>query len=402
MNQLGYLRADGQLGIRNHVGIFFLVGCAEIIARRIVHIVQGTALLGYYGCEASLETTNELIGLCNNPNIGGVLLVSLGCEDTDALELAHNIALKGKPVQVLSIQQLGGTIKAVEKGVQLAEKLVLNVAQTKRVSFVPGDLIIGIECGGSDSMSGVTANPAVGIAMDLHINAGGTVIFEEVTELIGCEKILAKRAINPEVGQKIIDNVKQAQQWCRMRGVFEIGNGNHEGGLTTIEEKSLGALAKTGNSPLQGILDGKQCERPASRGLYLLNNVFTTDQTFYGNDGGFDPTGMTDLAACGTHLVVFTTGRGSPTGSPILPVIKVASNSLIFERMVDNMDINAGVITASLMTLDQVGSQIYDEILAVSAGKRTKSEIMGHTEFHIPPRIPITGKKITREYLCRR
>ncbi len=398
---LGYQREDGQLGIRNHVGVFFLVGCAEAVARRIVDRVPGTTLLGCRACESSSETNNKLIGLGKHPNVGGVLLAGLGCEETNAAELAHEIALAKKPVEILGIQKTGGTMKAIEQGVTLVEKLAREVAQSERAPLAPSDLIVGVECGGSDALSGLTANPAVGIAADLLIAAGGTVIFGEVGELLGCENILAERAVNPEVAQQVVEAIQRARRWCRMRGIFKICSGNQRGGLTTIEEKSLGAVAKAGHAPIQGVLDGSYCERPPRKGLYLLNNVFYTDQALYGAGGGFDSTDLTSLAASGAHLVVFTTGRGSPVGSSVLPVLKVASNSQIFHYMADNMDVNAGAIIDCTRTHDQVGQEIYEEILAVCAGKQTKAEILGHGEFHIPSRFPMPMDNIEREFFCR-
>jgi altronate dehydratase len=292
-------------------------------------------------------------------------------------------------------------MKAIGQGVTLAEKLARDAAQVKRAPFASSDLTVGVECGGSDALSGLTANPAVGIAADLLIAAGGTVIFGEVGELLGCENVLAKRAFNPEVAQQIVEAIQRARRWCRMRGIFRICIGNRRGGLTTIEEKSLGAMAKVGHAPIQGLLDGSCCERPPRKGLYLLNSVFYTDQALYGAGGGFDSTDVTSLAASGAHVVVFTTGRGSPIGSSVLPVLKIASSSQIFHYMADNMDINAGAIIDCTRTHEQVGQEIYEEILAVCAGKQTKAEILGHSEFHIPSRPPMPMDNIEREFFCR-
>ena len=283
--------------------------------------------------------------------------MSLGCECTDAPEIAQAIAEMGKPVSLVSIQEAGGTRAAIEQGVEQGHALMSEPFERREISVA--DLIIGVECGGSDTTSGLAANPALGLASDAIVRAGGTVIFEETNELLGCEEALTRQAASPEVATEIIAAIRTARQWGLRTGQRAISAGNIEGGLTTIEEKSLGAVCKAGSTPVVSVLHGGRWERPSQPGLHLLAPFYVEDEGWTGAGTISDPNGVTELAACGAHLVVFTTGRGTVTGSGIVPVIKVCGNPETYARMSDNMDINAGAIVTGEKSLSQVGDEIF-------------------------------------------
>jgi altronate dehydratase large subunit len=308
-----------------------------------------------------------------HPNVGAVLLVGLGCETMPTLEMAEQWATRGVAVQRLIIQDEGGTRATAARGLAIARELLQEVSSAKREPIPLSNLIVAVECGGSDAWSGVTANPAVGVASDMVIRAGGSVILSEVPEFIGAEHLLAARAADPFVARQIVEAVFRREQEANRMGVDMRGGqptpGNMAGGLTTIEEKSLGAIHKGGSSPLREFIP--YAHRPTQRGLVIMDTP------------GNDPESVTAMVAGGAQVVVFTTGRGSPTGCPIAPVIKVASNTAMYRRLRDDMDIDAGVIISAGESLTSVGQCIFDEIVAVADGKRTAAEAWGHKEFAI-------------------
>jgi altronate hydrolase len=322
-----------------------------------------------------------MLRLAANPNVGSVLVMSLGCESTDAPALAEEIRATGKPADFLSIQMAGGTRSAVTLGIEKAR--ALQEMPVERVEIGLEDLIIGVECGGSDTTSGIAANPAVGYASDKIIGAGGTVIFEETNELLGCEQALTAQAANAEVAEEILAAIRIARDWGVRNNVRAISAGNIAGGLTTIEEKSLGAVCKVGTTPVVGVLHGGEWERPSRPGLHLLAPYYVRQEGWTGGGTISDPNGVTELAACGAQIVVFTTGRGTVTGSGIVPVIKVCGNPETYARMAENMDVDAGAIVTGQRTIAEVGEEILDTICATAAGELTKAEDLGHVEFHI-------------------
>jgi altronate hydrolase len=307
--------------------------------------------------------------------------MALGCESTDAPVLVEEIRATGKPTDFVSIQAAGGTRSAVALGIEKAT--ALRAVPCERVELGLSDLIVGVECGGSDTTSGIAANPAVGYASDRVIAAGGTVIFEETNELLGCEQALTAQAATPEVAAEILAAIRTARDWGVRNDVRAISAGNIEGGLTTIEEKSLGAVCKAGTTPVVGVLHGGAWEQPAKPGLHLLAPYYVRQEGWTGGGTISDPNGVTELAACGAHLVVFTTGRGTVTGSGIVPVIKVCGNPETYARMAENMDINAGAIITGRRTIADVGEEILGRIWATASGELTKAEDLGHMEFHI-------------------
>lgn len=370
---LGYLRPDGQIGIRNKVAIIFTVDCSKIVAERIHRLFpEQTQVFGIpRGCVFKPGAVNKIVALGKHSQYGGALVVGLTCEATEAYTVANRIAESGKPVEAIKIGDDGGDLKAIEKGSRIMLRLLQHTSLAERAKLMPADLIVGAECGGSDATSGIAANPAVGVAADMLIDAGGTFMHSEEKELMGCGDVLAARAINAEVAHDIKSLIEKVEQECFAIGRFGYGFGNRLGGLSSIEEKSYGALAKSGSRPLQGVLHTFQ--RPTRKG-YWIQYGEPDAVTFHG-----DPDGLNQRMACGAHLNLFTTGCGSTTGS-LGPVIKVIANPHRRQLIEDNADIDASGIILGEQTIQEVGRAIYAEILAVAAGKLTKSEIHGHYE----------------------
>ncbi len=374
----GYRRPDGKIGVRNHVLILPTITCATQAAHQITQLVQGTvSFIHQHGCaQVGVDydqTFRTYVGMGLNPNVYGVVVLGLGCETHQARSVAEEIAKSGKPVEVVSIQDNGGTLMTIAQGAKVAAKMVQDASAQLREPFDFSELIIGTECGGSDACSGLSANPAVGVVSDLVVKAGGTAILAETTELIGAEHLLAKRAVNEKVARRVYEVIEQMESRAIMMGVdIRTGNpspGNIKGGLSSLEEKSLGAANKSGSSPLQELIDYAQA--PQQKGLVWMDTP------------GHDIEQLTGMVAGGAQVVLFTSGRGTPTGSPIAPVIKISTNTPMFESMQDNMDINAGTIIDGKETIQSVGQRIFDEIALVSSGKLTKSEILKQHDFGI-------------------
>jgi altronate dehydratase large subunit len=314
--------------------------------------------------------TNVLIGLGHNPNLASVLLVSLGCESVELGAVVEGISQTGKRVETVTIQEIGGSAKAVAEGVLLAEEMAGDASRSERTVCTAGDLVLGLKCGSSDTTSGLFSNPALGIASDLLVEGGGTSILGETTEFIGAEHLLAARAKDKTVGEGIIECVRRMEDrakavGCDMRGGQPTG-GNIKGGLTTIEEKSLGAIAKSGHSPIQALYD--YGVTPEQKGLVVMDSP------------GREPEIMTGLAAAGCNLICFATGRGAPQGFPFVPVIKITGNRLTWDKLRDHMDINVSSIMEGTETLPGAGKRIFQEMMEVASGKLTKAEICGYTK----------------------
>ncbi len=376
----GYLRSDGRKGIRNVTVVVYLVECAHHVAQEIAWPFRdrGVHLIGFPGCYPNAYADRVMRRLATHPNVGAVLLVSLGCESFDRHGLAEEIAASGRPVETLVIQQTGGTAKTIASGRDWVDRTVSALAATPRVAMAPGELVVATICGGSDATSGLTANPAVGRAIDLLVATGGTAIFEETGELVGCEHLMARRAATPELGQAIVASVEKAARYYEVFGHTSFAPGNAEGGLTTIEEKSLGAYCKSGGSTISGLI--KPGDLPPRGGLYLLD-VVPDGEPRFGFPNISDNAEIGELVACGAHLTLFTTGRGSVVGSAVSPVIKVCANPHTYRRLADDMDIDAGRILDGSTGLDEVGREIYDRILETADGRPTASERHLHQEF---------------------
>ena len=376
----GYQRSDGRKGIRNVVAVAYLVECAHHVARRIVDKADDpdVHLIGFHGCFPNAYAAKVMRAIATHPNVGAMVLVSLGCESFDREGLSAAVAASGRPVELLVIQQEGGTAATIEQGLAAVERVRAAAAQAPRAPMRVDELVVATICGGSDGTSGITANPAVGRAFDRLVAEGATCIFEETGELIGCETIMATRAITPELGRELEACVEKAERYYTIMGFGSFAAGNAEGGLTTLEEKSMGAYSKSGSSPISGIV--KPGDVPPAGGLYLLD-VVPDGEPRFGFPNISDNAEIVELIACGAHLTVFTTGRGSVVGSAVSPVIKVCSNPETARRLAADMDVNAGRILEGDATLDEVGEEIYARVLAAAAGERTVSEALGHREF---------------------
>ena len=375
-----YLRADGRKGIRNIVVVAYLVECAHHVAREIVypHRAEGVHLIGFPGCYPNEYAQTMMQRLCTHPNVGAVLLVSLGCESFNRNQLACAVEASERPVKTIGIQATGGTRKTIAEGQDWVAQQLAALAQTPRVEMALSELVVGTICGGSDATSGLTANPAMGRAFDFLIEQNAACIFEETGELIGMEHWMAERAVTPELGDELKACVAKAARYYATLGHASFAPGNADGGLSTIEEKSLGAYAKSGQSQISGII--KPGDIPPHGGLYLLD-VVPDGEPRFGFPNINDNAEIAELIACGSHVILFSTGRGSVVGSAIAPVIKVCANPKTYARMSDDMDVNAGRMLDSAATLDEVGQEIFGLIQRVAAGEQTKSEQLGHQEF---------------------
>ena len=375
----GYLRQDGRKGIRNVVLVAYVVECAKHVADRIAaHFDDDVQVVGFGGCYANTYAAAMLDALCTHPNVAGVLVASLGCEGFDRDALVDAVQASGRPAASVVIQDSGGTLATIDAGIAWVQQTLPQVKRTPRVPMSVSELVVGTICGGSDSTSGLTANPAVGRAFDSLVDAGATAIFEETNELLGCELAMADRALTPELGQELIESVRKAERYHDELGHGSFAAGNAEGGLTTIEEKSLGAYAKSGTRAISGIL--KPSVRAPAPGLYLLDIVPDGD-VHWGFPNVNDIAESAELMACGAHLILFTTGRGSVVGSAISPIIKVCANPDTYRRMPGDMDVNAGRILDGHATTDEVGSEIFDLVIRTANGEPTVSEMLGHQEF---------------------
>ncbi len=375
---MGYRRRDGRVGVRNHVLVMSTVGCANSVVDRVGQALPEVVALSHsWGCsqigDDLTQSRRVLEEFAAHPNVGAAILVGLGCETMPTIEMGERLSLQGLPVVRLTIQEEGGTRAAYARALGVARELLQEVGRTQRERVPLSELIVGVECGGSDGWSGITANPAVGVASDLLVRAGGTVILSETTEFIGAEHILAARAANAATAQRLIEftvgrEAEAARMGVDMRGA-QPTPGNIAGGLTTVEEKSLGAIAKGGSTIVQEAVP--YAWRPTRRGLVVMDTP------------GNDPESVTAMVAGGAQVIVFTTGRGSPTGCPIAPVVKVATNSAMYRKLADDMDLDAGTIVEQGEPLGSVGCRIFDEIVAAANGKQTAAEIWGAKEFAI-------------------
>ena len=376
----GFLRADGRKGIRNVLVVAYLVECAHHVAREIATPFRerGVHLIGFPGCYPNAYALAMMEKLCTHPNVGGALLVSLGCEGFNKRQLAKVVEASGRPARTLGIQDTGGTRRTIDAGREWVERTLATLTTHAPVAMRADELVIGTICGGSDATSGLTANPAMGIAFDLLLADGAAAIFEETGELIGMEHLMAARAANAALGVELKRTVAKAAEYYAKLGYASFAPGNADGGLTTIEEKSLGAYAKSGQAQIAGII--KPGIAPPRKGLYLLD-VVPDGEVRFGFPNINDNAEIAELIACGSHVILFSTGRGSVVGSAIAPVVKVCANPETWQRMQDDMDIDAGRILEGRATLGQVGREIYDLIGRVANGEPTRSEALGHQEF---------------------
>jgi len=376
----GFLRSDGRKGIRNVVAVAYLVECAHHVAREIAlpFRERDVHVIGFPGCYPNVYAERMMERLCTHPNVGGVLLVSLGCESFNRFALESAIRATGRPVRSLVIQAAGGTRRTIEAGRAWVGQAREGLDRQASVPMSVGELVVGTVCGGSDGTSGLTGNPAAGRAFDRLVAEGAACLFEETGELIGCEHIMAARALTPELGREIEGSVAKAARYYATLGYGSFAAGNAEGGLTTIEEKSMGAYAKSGSAPIAGLL--KPGDVPPRGGLYLLD-VVPDGEVRFGFPNINDNAEIAELIASGCHAVLFVTGRGSVVGSAVAPVVKICANPETYRRLEEDMDVDAGRILEGRATLDEVGREIRDLVVELGRGRRTASETLGHQEF---------------------
>jgi altronate hydrolase len=383
---LGFLRPDGRVGTRNYIGVVSTVNCSASVTKLVVEHFSKAGMLDAYpnvdgvvpithsfGCcidhhgDGVNQLRRTLGGYVKHANFAGVVVIGLGCEANQmgAMFLAQGIE-PGRTTVPLVIQDLGGTRKTADAAIAAIAEMLPAANHCTRVPVSAAHLTVALQCGGSDGYSGITANPALGVAVDLLVAQGGTAILSETPEIYGAEHLLTRRAVSPEVGQGIVDLIKWWENYAdREKGSIDNNPtpGNKAGGLTTILEKSLGAVAKSGSSALMGVY--RYAEPIAARGLVFMDAP------------GYDPMGATGQIASGANLVAFTTGRGSCFGSKPAPSIKLATNSTMYARMRDDMDINCGDIMDGDATLEQKGREIFEKMLAVASGEKSKSEQLG-------------------------
>jgi altronate dehydratase large subunit len=371
----GYPRKHGRVGTRNYLAVIPTVFCANEVAGKIAQRFKAArTLLHHQGC-AQLKpdverVTRTLIALGSHPNVGAVLLVGLGCESVSLAEVYSGIKRQGQRIEQISIQKLGGMQKTVQKGIELARKMEEGLARMERKSFPVSRLVMGIKCGSSDASSGLVSNPAVGAASDLLLSKGGSIVFGETTEFIGAEHLLARRAINQGVAARILEIVERMENRVKATGVDMRGGqptpGNMQGGITTIEEKSLGAICKSGAQPIDGVLE--YGETLSQRGLYIVDSP------------GKEAEILTGLTAAGANIIVFSTGGGAPQGYPLVPVIKLGGNPEKCRFMKEHIDIDASSVLQGKMTVEQVATKVFSFLQAVGSGQRVKAEILGYDQ----------------------
>ena len=379
----GYPRDDGRWGVRNHVLVMPVSATANLTASRIASAVPGTVAVAHEwdgtpsGDEGRLRRT--LTGFVTNPNVFEAIIVGVTLSDS---WLAEAASACGQRVQFVSLVGCRGIAATIERGARLAEAAKLRASRVTRFAMSPNHLVVGLECGGSDALSGVTANPSLGVASDMLVAAGGTTVLAETPELIGAEEILARRCVSPVVAHRVRDVVLGFERAIAAMGVDVRGAqptpGNQAGGLTTIEEKSLGAAKKGGNAPVAGVVD--YAEPPTAPGLNIMDTP------------GHDIEQMVGMVAGGCQLVAFTTGRGTPTGSPVAPCLKISTNTETYERMTGDIDVDAGVILSGQETVRSMGERLYTALLRTASGELTVSERRGNHEFAVSrTAYPVAG-----------
>jgi len=378
----GYLRSDGRKGIRNLILVIYTVECAGFVAHQIGAGDDDVHVIGFPGCYDNQYAVRMMLALGKHPNVGAVLSVGLGCEYTQPKRIADVVRESGRPAEWFYIQEHGGTTASIEHGRSLTASLRERLrTQTQIVEMTWSDLIVGAECGGSDGTSGLAGNPVVGAFFDLLVDRGGTAVFEEIVEMIGLKPILKQRAATPEAGAALERTYDKAERYCREVRQYSISPGNFAGGLTTIEEKSMGAFAKSGTKPIQGVV---QVSEPLSaKGLWLLDSVPDAFFMQFGYTNPNDTEGIMDLIAAGAQIVLFVTGRGSVIGSPISPLVKVTGNARTFARMREDMDFDASRVLTNEVSLKQAAEELAKLITAIAAGMPSKPEALKHREYFL-------------------
>jgi altronate hydrolase len=387
----GYRRADGRAGTRNYIGVLTTVNCSATVARHIADHFRGPALDAYpnvdgvvalthgWGCGMGSPEGHFMVQRCvggyaRHPNFAGIVMVGLGCEALQMHSLMKRESLEESDTFHPFIIQDAGARTAMERGIEAVEAMLPVANAAVREPIAASELILALECGGSDAYSGISANPALGAAADILVSHGGTACLAETPEIYGAEHLLTRRAVSREVGQKLVDLVHWWEEYSSKNGASLNNNpspGNKEGGLTTILEKSLGAAAKGGTTTLMDVF--KYAEPITSKGFVFMDSP------------GYDPASITGMVAGGANVACFTTGRGSIFGCKPVPCLKLATNSTMYSRMADDMDINCGGVVDGDLTIEQLGEQIFARILATASGEKTRSEEFGLGDLEFVP-----------------
>lgn len=380
----GYGRRDGRIGIRNKVLVIYTVECSSFVAKEIGRLAShpDVDVIGFSGCTDNEYAVRLMIALIRHPNIGGVLAVGLGCEYVQPEWLADIAAKEGKEAAWMFIQNEGGTRKSIEKGLMIVRDMLAELEHVPGVPMTVKDLVIGAECGGSDYTSGLAGNVVVGRFFDMLVDEGGTAIFEEIVEAVGLVDLLAGRGADQKARDEIRYTYDKALEYCKSVRQYSISPGNFAGGLTTIEEKSMGAVIKSGTRPIQGVI--KVGGKPMRPGLWLLDTTPDPYWMQFGITNPNDNEGLMDLISCGCHLVYLVTGRGNVVGSAIAPVVKITGNSATYERMEEDMDFNAGLVLDGVCSQEELTGRLAELTVETAKGRRTKSEQLGHKEYFIP------------------
>lgn len=371
---LGYPRPDGSFGIRNHVAVIAAMDNVNPVVRRICDAVKGTVPIcvaygrGQFGDDLA-QHDRVLLGYATHPNVAAALIV--GLEPVTSRRLAAAVEAAGRPVRVLDVQSMGGTIQAVAQGIRDATDLVIDASEIARTPMPLDQLVVGVECGASDATSGLTANSTTGMVADWIVDAGGVVVLSETDEIVGAEASLAARASDPEVAKRLLAAVERLEALSAFQGLqlWPLGEDNIAGGLTTVEEKSLGAVRKGGTTPLQEVIG--YGEKPSRKGLVFM------DAPAPGVEN------IAALAAGGAHLILFNTGVGNPIGHPLSPTVKVTGNPQTAKDFADNIDVDVSGILTSGQTLEQAAVRLREAMLSVAGGRMTRSEVLGDTEISI-------------------
>jgi altronate dehydratase large subunit len=376
MQFLGYRRADGRVGVRNHVAIVSTVLCSCAVTRQIAEATGAMAVTHEAGCgELGPEkehTERVLRGVVTHPNVGAVLVVGLGCEQMEPERLAQ--AVTDRPVRRLSIQKLGGPTAAITAGIEVAREMQKAIAGAERRPATLAELILATQCGGSDTGSGLASNPALGAAADLIVSAGGTVLMGETGGLYGAAGFLTRQAAAPHVAERILEITDAIERHSKRLGksIKEANPtpGNIAGGLTTLVEKALGGVRKGGTSLIQGVV--MPAERVTGKGLWIMDTSV-----------GIGACAMSDMLVGGAQILAYTTGRGNPLGSPLGPVIKITATEVTAKTLDEIIDFDASPVLRGEETIQECGRRLLDEVLAVAGGKLTKAERLGHYAFAI-------------------
>jgi altronate dehydratase large subunit len=372
----GYERKNGNYGIRNHVLVLATVSCVNGVINRISREVPGAVCVTHaHGCGRGGPRDLQILfrvlsGLVHNPNVGGVVLIGLGCEVSNSKNLFPLIKEAGKPIEIFNVQEDGGSLQTAKKGAAAARQMLTEISSQRRISIPWSKLLVSMECGGSDALSGVTANVAMGAVSDWLVDRGATVMFGENTEMIGTAHVLARRAKSEQVARQIEQMIDRAEKLTKEvmgdLASLVISPGNMDGGMSTIAEKSMGCIFKGGTTTINQVVG--YGEVPTEKGLILQDGP------------GYDGDSLAGLAASGSQLMFFSTGRGTPAGCPAIPLIKVASNSRIYQAMKDDMDVNAGSLVEG-KSLNELRAEMTDLMIRVINGERTKAEANGMDVF---------------------